>query len=113
MRYNVHFNVAGVSFGGRQGLLHYTARAQKVHITLWRERDNKQDPNAIKVMVNADNKRFPVGYVPRELAKILAPRMDNKIAFIHINAFRITGHGCNLRGMELEISWEEEQHNRH
>lgn len=109
MRYELSFNVAGVTFENRQGLLYYIAKANDVKITLWRDKENKNDSNAIKVMVKADGKKFPIGFVPKKLAKTLAPIIDEKRAFIFVNRFHITGYSGGLRGMTLDISWTEKE----
>lgn len=73
--------VAGVTFEGRQDLLTALHREQERGVRLagglLREPDNRHDPKAIRVMVRtAAGGWRHVGYVPRDLAAKLAPRLD-------------------------------------
>lgn len=76
--------VAGVTFGQRQGMLANLMQLEnakyKVYLTLRREKKNKNDNNAILVIGHCDivHRHVPIGYVPKELAKELAPIMDAK-----------------------------------
>ena len=76
--------VAGVTFGSRQGvlanMLRLTRQGQKIYFTLRREKKNKNDTNAILVIAhcNSQKKHIPVGYIPKEKARELAPVMDSK-----------------------------------
>lgn len=69
-------SVAGVTFEGRQILLYelYLAQLNGTKLTgrLRREPENRYDPNAIAVEVDAKH----VGYVPKELAAKLAAHID-------------------------------------
>jgi single-stranded-DNA-specific exonuclease len=67
----IETQVAGVTFENRQAIAALLTKGEKVYLI--REPDNSFDPNAIKV-VRWDHQHF--GYLNRELAKILAPRMD-------------------------------------
>jgi hypothetical protein len=72
--------VAGVSFDNRDGTPRqpYVKLAKKGDVLhLRRERDNPFDGNAIGVdWVEAGGDRHQIGYVPRGLAALLAPMMD-------------------------------------
>jgi hypothetical protein len=47
-------------------------------LVLRRERDNAYDPNAIRVdAIRVGNRSAPLGYLPRELAQVLAPEIDS------------------------------------
>jgi len=72
-------NVAGVTFEGRQDLIIKLNVGQSIKLV--REPENIHDDNAIKVVVE-DNSS--IGYINRDLAKIIAPLMDknNNITFI-------------------------------
>ena len=49
-------------------------------MTLEREADNTYDTNAVKVLVNVgDGDKYNMGYIPRDLAAILAPVLDKGI----------------------------------
>jgi len=46
-------------------------------LQLRRERDNAYDPNAIRVdAIRVGNRSAQLGYLPRELAQVLAPEID-------------------------------------
>lgn len=100
----LNFNVAGTTFGNRQNFLAGLARSKKpAKITLVRESDNKNDPNAIKVLMNTDH-RFLIGYIPKEIAKSLASVMDRHI-FVHIDSHEIVGgKGLNY-GLKLAVHY--------
>lgn len=78
--------VAGVTFEGRQTVLsdvYEMQESRKYPITaeLIREPSNQYDPNAIAVKVNVDWDGMmypprPIGYVPRQVAAWMAPRID-------------------------------------
>lgn len=66
--------VAGVSYEDRQKyieLLH-----EKTPIFLQREGNNPYDENAIAVMATIQSENQKIGYLPRGIAKEIAPRMD-------------------------------------
>ena len=75
----IHTNTAGVTYGRRQGLLqrltHY--EAQDITIILEREQYNTYDSNAVQIIAAVRGKGSAVmGYVGRELAKVIAPLLD-------------------------------------
>jgi hypothetical protein len=63
--------VTGVTFEGRQTVVALLTEGEKVYLI--REPSNTFDHNAVSV-VRWDGQRF--GYLNRELAKVMAPRMD-------------------------------------
>lgn len=118
----VRTSVAGTSFANRQKYLAGLASLERANkkntarITLSREYNNKFDANAIRVYVHfASGAHVQVGYLPRELAAILAPIMDNKRPvergrnWIAIIDWQTTGRmGKNMcKGLTLSIRWEE------
>ena len=71
--------VAGVSFGNRQKALTRLEEYEpaSVVVTLTRELDNEYDANAIKVLVNVqDRDKYHLGYLPGKMASLLAPLID-------------------------------------
>ena len=71
--------VAGVSFGNRQSALIRLEKyePETVIVTLTREADNENDTNAIKVLVNIqDRDKYHLGYLPKKMASLLAPLID-------------------------------------
>lgn len=63
--------VVGVTFDNRQEVIARLSEGERV--SLIREPDNAFDPDAVKV-VRWDHKQ--IGYLDREVVKILAPKMD-------------------------------------
>lgn len=79
------FNVAGVHFDNRQMILSRLTGEEKVIIKP--EPTNAFDFNALAVYIEFANTKpaalgkptqYQVGYVPRQLAAMLAPRMNGK-----------------------------------
>ncbi|MBR1373716.1 HIRAN domain-containing protein [bacterium] len=87
--------VSGVTFGNRQTALKrlemHIRKGAEVKTTLQREADNKTDKNAIKVLVSVNGSAaYHLGYIPAELAAVLAPLMD-KIGEIKAHLYNIVG----------------------
>ncbi len=103
--------VAGVTFANRQNLLAGLQRTKKpIGFSLWREKTNKADPNAIKIMAyigtpEEGQKSFPIGYVPKDVAAELAPVMDAK-TWVSIVGYRFTGGHGLTRGLCLTLRLE-------
>jgi len=77
--------VAGVTFGNRQAALRKLEQYEvgAVNVTLEREAGNAYDPNAVKVNVNVGGgTAYHLGYIPTDLAAVLAPVLDKGIALI-------------------------------
>lgn len=99
---------AGVTYGRRQGLLDRLNRysPNDITITLQRENGNAYDPNAVQIVAAVKGKGSAVmGYIGRELAKVIAPLLDKgkavKAAFAGITG----GHEYGLNyGMNIAIS---------
>lgn len=101
------FRVAGTTFDNRQKYLGYLKSQGKPFKTaLVREPNNPYDKNAILIMAHTqDNKRMPLGYVPRELAETLAPIIDAG-RYIYINKVQIVGGGRGYNyGVTINIGW--------
>ncbi|MBR5088281.1 MAG: HIRAN domain-containing protein [Ruminiclostridium sp.] len=99
---------AGVTYGRRQGLLDRLNRysPDDITITLQRENGNAYDPNAVQIVAAVRGKGSAImGYIGRELAKVIAPLLDKgkpvKAAFAGITG----GHEYGLNyGMNVAIS---------
>ena len=77
--------VSGVTFGNRQAALRKLDRldTSSVNVSLEREQGNPHDTDAVKVNVSVGNgKGYHLGYVPRELASLIAPLLDKGIGLI-------------------------------
>ena len=98
----VTVKVAGVTYGKRQTaiehLTHY--RPQDIRISLWRDKDNAADKNAVAVIAAVRGKgAFKMGYLPRAFAAFIAPLMDSgKAVFSRLTAI------CG--GQALYLSYE-------
>ncbi len=76
---SVETKIAGVTFGNRQKLLdRLTAYpSDMISITLTREQSNPYDKNAVAVVAGVEGKGSAViGYLPRNMAQMIAPLMD-------------------------------------
>lgn len=100
------FRAAGVTFEGRQGYIcHLMRNKEGAFCFLERDRNNKVDANAIRIVGHAADKFVNVGYVPAELAKQLAPIMDSNKK-IWCKKFDITRGGKPLvYGVELTVTY--------
>jgi single-stranded-DNA-specific exonuclease len=67
----IETRVVGVTFENRQEVVALLIEGEQVYLI--REKENAFDPNAIKVCRWNSQQ---VGYLSRELAKVIAPRMD-------------------------------------
>lgn len=112
--------VAGVSFGKRQAMLWNFKKQQdvdtnNVYLTLSREPNNVHDKNAIKVMMHSADGKYhaQVGYVPKEIARVLAKKMDNdkhKVIcakyksqpYIHGSAYNYLGVTCDILAFDKQ-----------
>ena len=76
---SISMNVKGVTFDNKQGYIAYLLKnKENCFVALERDAKNKFDKNAIKVIgCVRHGKKVCVGFVPKELAKELAPIMDN------------------------------------
>lgn len=93
MKANVwNIRVAGVTYENRQDIL------ARLHTSdpcrLEPEPENPYDPNAIAVKVSHEGTIHHVGYVPKELAALIAPHLDSEALMVKI--VEITG------GFELQ-----------
>lgn len=118
MRTNVYGKVtirtAGTTFENRQGILWNLRKHEKnAYLTLRREKNNPNDPNAIAIIAHPEGTRpGKIGHVPKETAKWLAKYMDEgslvRAYRVKTNAPYVIGAGtktCSL-GCQLKIVYE-------
>ena len=77
--------VSGVTYGNRQAALKKLDGhgAASVNVSLERERGNPYDADAVKVNVSVGSgKDYHLGYVPKDLAAMIAPLLDKGIDLI-------------------------------
>lgn len=106
--------VAGVTFKNRQGKLWNLRKAenagQKVFCSLRREPNNEYDRCAIAVLAHTENSTFKIGYVPKNIAIWLAPRMDNGLLVrayaTEKNAKFVHGNKGQNLGVSIKIVYE-------
>ncbi|MBR1433039.1 MAG: HIRAN domain-containing protein [Ruminiclostridium sp.] len=106
--HTIRTKAAGVTFGRRQGLLDRLNKysPEDITITLQRESGNAYDPNAVQIVAGVKGKGSAVmGYVGRELAKVISPLLDKGKA-VKADFAGITGgheYGLNY-GLNVAIS---------
>ncbi|MDO5398564.1 MAG: HIRAN domain-containing protein [bacterium] len=91
----LYTKISGVTFGSRQTALKrlekYAREKAEIKTSLVRESDNKADPSAIKIMVAVNGSaEYHLGYVPADIAALLAPIMD-KLGQLPIHLLSIVG----------------------
>ena len=92
--------LSGVSFGNAQKNIKMFGCRDIMTYTLIREPENIHDPNAIKVCLFDI---FFLGYVPKHLAKELAPLMDLGRTFFAIFVQRNKSSYHDTVGMTVKI----------
>ena len=75
--YPITTRLSGVSFGNAQKNIRMFGCEDIGTYALAREPENPHDANAIRVSVG----EFSMGYVPKQIARWLAPRMDEGMRF--------------------------------
>jgi hypothetical protein len=104
--------VVGVSFPNsdgtsRQKIIKKLLEGEKIFLK--REPENEYDPNAIKVLTE-DKKQ--IGYIQKELARLLAPRFDRKEKYkseIMSIACVENEKGIDNYGIQIIIKFKEEK----
>jgi hypothetical protein len=95
--------LAGVQFGACQDNIKKFAGPGVGDFELVREPDNPADQNAIRVALFG---HFELGYVPRPIAKELAPLMDNGRYFVAEYVSRNEHPKYDLIGLTVMIKEE-------
>lgn len=101
---NMTFNVAGVTFENRQAYLINANRFGISQVTLFRDKANKHDPNAIKVLAVINGKKLQVGFVPKDLAAELAPIMDRRI-YVKVTGWQLRGGSGLSYGLSISVQY--------
>lgn len=97
------FNLAGVTFDGRQGKLIALKKAVKgSYIVLKREKNNQHDPNAIAaIAVLPNGTHMKIGYVPRTQNEAIAAAIDaggnTRVRQYSVIGGKGYNYGCNMR----------------
>lgn len=105
-----YFNVAGTSFGNRQGYLWGLRKAESAFLMLRREPKNEHDPNAIQVIAHAISKsgkpyNMCIGYIPKDKAVWMAKAMDaGKV--VRVYNYKVVGGKNTTLGVEMKVVHE-------
>ena len=89
-----HSKIAGVTFNGRQAVVQKLRTGER--LSLIRERANPHDRNAIAVYSRAQQ----VGYIKRELAAKLAPKIDQGAEY-RCTVAAVTGGNSHNYGVNI------------
>jgi len=74
----LEISLAGLSYRATSTTIEELAKETPYKVTLEREPGNHNDPNAIAVkLVEQPRRGWQIGYVPRQIAALLAPRLDS------------------------------------
>jgi hypothetical protein len=92
-----HFNVAGVTFEGRQNFIKNLNKDSVFFLVP--EPDNEYDPNAVKVIADCEC----IGYVPRDLAPTVAWLLKHNRLQVSPNG---TVHGGFAEGISFGVKVE-------
>lgn len=99
--------VSGVTYGKRQQAIEHLTyyRPENIRISLYRDRDNAYDSNAIAVIATVRGKgAYTMGYLPKALAAFIAPLMDaGKNITSRFCEVRGTGDPYINYGLEIEV----------
>lgn len=83
VRQTMTVKAVGTTFENRQERLQFLKqfRLEDLTITLEREKDNKFDPNAIQIVAHIIpiNRRTVIGYISKEIAKVMSKMIDKGI----------------------------------
>lgn len=93
MKANIlNIRVAGATYENRQDIIARLNRTDPCRLEP--EPENPYDPNAIAVKVSHDGSIHHVGYIPKDMAALIAPHLDGEALMVKI--VEITG------GFELQ-----------
>lgn len=100
-------HIAGTTFNNRQGYICYIAKnAKKAYVSVRRDKNNKFDANAIKVIGHVTGgKHVELGFIPKEIAAKIALVMDaGKKPWV--DGFKVVCGGKNhTYGMVIDIKY--------
>lgn len=95
--YSFHTKVVGVTFNDRQRFIPGLRAGEELQLR--RERWNQYDSNAIAVF---DGRGNQLGYISKELASDLAPKMDAGILY-RISVASVTGGNGYSYGVNVSV----------
>ena len=97
--------IAGITFNGRQRFVPYLNVGD--HLRVVREPNNEYDSNAIAIY---DKHQNQLGYIGKNVAASLAPRMDEG-EIVDVTVSNITGGGDYAFGVNIHVCIAEKNHN--
>lgn len=103
--FNIRTQLKGCSFQKRPSYLTWLRQNPDPPVWLEREPDCAYDPNAIRVMIR---KPEPVciGYLPRDLASVLAPLIDSGKTVTISRVIPTGGTPGKHQGCVADLSWD-------
>lgn len=86
------FNIAGTTYGGRQGFIHYiNNNKDTAYLMFKRDKNNKFDKNAVKIVGYVpEGKLVELGFVPKDIAPRIAKALDTNSG-AYIKSYRLIG----------------------
>lgn len=99
----IDFNLAGVTYDGRQEALAEAAAYGIADAALVREKKNRHDKNAIRVTGTVHGKLRDFGFVPACHACRIAPMMDKNMPVKLEKAFVTGGFDGKFYGMHVAV----------
>ena len=96
--------VAGVTFGNIQNILPKLTNG--MNVSLVRDPANEYDRNAIRVMVKCRANNIQVGWINKELAKVLAPEIDAGIEW-KAKIEKVIGAEYDNKGLLISLKYED------
>jgi hypothetical protein len=74
---NIDVTVRGLAYYVTPSTMRRMAKATPIGVRFQRDPKNAQDPNAIKVIIDAQPwQGFHIGFVAKQTAAVIAPKMD-------------------------------------
>ena len=105
----IRVSTAGVTFDGRQGKLMYARRyANSIYLTLRREPNNTEDPNAVAILCHIPpcNLTFKAGYIPRPKALWISKVIDSGRIIRTSHPAIVGGYGEKSLGLHFDLCYE-------
>ena len=106
MKDTIYVKVVGVTFEGRQEKIATLTRGKEC--ILIPEPENRYDQNALAVWAQGETELLHVGYIPREMAALLAPYLEGEritaIVYDITGGFEFPYGGTAALGLVVMIS---------
>lgn len=97
VRQTMTIKTSGTTFENRQERLQFLKqfRLEDLTVTLEREKDNEFDSNAVQIVIHIVpiHRRTVIGYIPKEIAKVMSKMIDKGIQVKAVLRKIIGGYG--------------------